>query len=69
MTTETIRGAVLPVVAGLEDILQGFLSACSAGTRAAHDWERLNAMPDSELARRGLTRGELGRAVFERNFR
>lgn len=42
------------------------LSIFRQAADAAHDYERLRSMSDAELARRGLKRSELPRAVFDK---
>jgi hypothetical protein len=68
MTTQTLRNIPIGKVGiaeaflGLLDDLAAALEAISAGGRAAHDWNRLRAR------RNGMSRGEIAREVFERNF-
>lgn len=68
MTTDTLRASA-PNFDGLASAISRAVSAIAAGSRASSDWRRLSAMTDAALAREGLTRDRIARAVFERNFR
>lgn len=50
------------------DRIGRFFDAMRAGQAAAHDYDRLSGATDAELARKGLTRETVARAVLERNF-
>lgn len=41
----------------------------AAAQRAGHEFERLNRLSDSQLARRGLTREDLAHEVLKRHMR
>ena len=45
-----------------------FFDALRAGNAAARELDRYNAMSDEALARQGLTRADVTRAVVERHF-
>jgi hypothetical protein len=51
---------------GLIERAGEILSICRQAADAAYDYERLKSMSDAELARRGLKRSELPRAVFDK---
>jgi hypothetical protein len=51
---------------GLIERAGEILSICRQAADAAHDYERLKSMSDAELARRGLSRSELPRVVFDK---
>ena len=48
--------------------LPRLLSALGAALDAHHDYQRLQRLTDRQLDRAGLTREDLPRMVFERNF-
>lgn len=70
MSTEIIGqgGNRSPFFSDLTDNLRKFALAISAGSRAASEYKRLDRMTNAQLAREGLTREEIGRAVFQRHF-
>lgn len=68
MTTETIRGAGSHEFGELTRAISRAVAAITAGARASHDWRRMNALTDAALAREGLTRENIARAVLERHF-
>lgn len=70
----TTRSIGTPTFA-LSDSLDGFarefgraVSAMAAGARAARDYRRLTTHTDAALAREGLSREAIARAVHQRNF-
>jgi hypothetical protein len=52
--------------AGLVERAREILTICSRANDAAHTYEKLKAMSDHELAKRGLKRADLARAAFDR---
>ena len=70
MSTEIMGqgGNRSPFFSDLSNGLHQLALAISAGSRAAAEFKRLDRMNDAQLAREGLTRDEIGRAVFERHF-
>jgi hypothetical protein len=51
---------------GMLERVGEILSICRQAAGAAHDYERFKRMSDAELARRGLKRSELPRAILDR---
>ena len=71
MTTQTIKTPFVALTAALEQLVREFgraLSAMAAGSRAAGDYRRLTTHTDAALAREGLSREAIARAVQQRNF-
>ena len=58
----------LTAIEGAFDRIGRFFEALRAGQAAAHDLDRFAAMSDEALARRGLSRETVGRAIMERHF-
>ncbi len=59
--------AARPLLAGLGDAIAGFIEAIarsSHAARCAEEAERLFALSDAELARRGLTRDRIIQHAF-----
>lgn len=50
------------------DKLGRFFTAMQAGNAAARDLDTYNTMSDVELARHGLSRSNVTRAIVERHF-
>jgi hypothetical protein len=69
MTTETIRTVTGPAIGDLFGAIGRAASALAAGARASREWERLNAMSGTTLARHGLRREDIARTIMERHFR
>ncbi len=69
MTTQTMNTAGTPILGELVETVSRAVAAIAAGARATQDWRRMSAMSDSALARSGLAREQVARAVMERNFR
>ena len=69
MTTRTMHTAGHPILGELVNTVSRALAAIATGARAADDWRRMNALSDAALARQGITREQIARAVLERNFR
>ena len=62
MSTQTIDSLRNTGFFGLLDDARPAAAAISAGWRAARDWRRISARPN------GLSREQVARTVFERNF-
>lgn len=58
----------LSAVESALDRIAHFFEALRAGQAAAADYERLSGQSTEALARKGLTREGVARAVLERNF-
>lgn len=50
------------------DRIGRFFDALRAGQAAAHEYDRLSGETDIALARKGLTRETVARAVLDRHF-
>ena len=62
MTTRTITPVSSIAAPQIFDGIARLAAAIRAGWRAARDWDRLSAAGD------GMSREQVARAVFERNF-
>lgn len=70
MTTQTFQsGRAAATTIDLAGAARRALSAMALGLRASRDWQRLSAMGDAALAREGLERDQICRAIFDRHFR
>ena len=58
----------LTAVEGAFDRIGRFFAAMRAGQAAAHELDRFYGMSDETLARQGLSRETIGRAIMERHF-
>ncbi len=67
MMTDTNAPATLPSLS-LGTRIAAFFGALAAGSAAARDFERMQGQSDEALARKGLTRQTVARAVMERHF-
>ena len=70
MKTATISN-VAGLASGIESLgeeLRRAFAAVVAGARASRDYERLSRATDATLARQGLTRDGIARAVLERHL-
>ena len=54
--------------AGLPSIIARFFRALGAAYAAGREFERLDGRTDAQLARDGLSRETLSRAIFDRHF-
>lgn len=68
MSTEIMGRGRSPLFSDLTNGLHQLALSVAAGARAASEFKRLDRMNDAQLAREGLTREEIGRAVFQRHF-
>lgn len=50
------------------DRIGRFFAAMQAGNAAARDLDSYNAMSDDQLARHGMTRADVTRAIVQRHF-
>lgn len=64
----TLAGSVFAPSATMGRWLWNFAGTYSAGMRCAREVERLSALSDAELARRGLRREDIARHAFSRLF-